>query len=48
MLTGSQVQQFKDQLTKSIFLTPQDAEYADVIKRWNEVGERRAVSDTFN
>lgn len=45
MLTESQIQRFKDQLVESVFITHRDAEYADVIARWNEVGERRAVSD---
>lgn len=45
MLTASQIVQFKHQLTESVFITPQDAEYPEVIKRWNDVGEKRAVSD---
>ncbi|KAA8649446.1 FAD-binding oxidoreductase [Aspergillus tanneri] len=42
MLTDSQIQLFRDRLTESFFITPQDAEYAEAIKRWNDVGERRA------
>ena len=44
MLTDVQIKSLRKALTESVLVTPIDEKYAQAIKRWNDAGEKQAVS----